>query len=153
MTGVQTCALPIYKETLTFILLNPSTADENDDDPATNKCVEIANDHEFGRVEIVNLFSAINSSSDELTELNDPLRSENDEYIMEACERADKIVCGWGNDGQYMNRSEETYSRISDYDLWCLRQNSAGDGEPTYVNPNGPLRHEMDNELQPYVRH
>lgn len=134
--------------TIAFVMLNPSTADEDGDDPATKKCLEIAREHDFKRVEIVNLFSKINSTAAEIHNCKDPVRAENDQFIIDTCEEADKIICGWGNDGQYMNRSTEVFNRISHHDLECLRVN--GSGEPTYIRPNGPLQHQIDNETQPY---
>jgi hypothetical protein len=136
--------------TLTFILLNPSTADDTEDDPATKKCIEIAREHNFRRVEVVNLFSVIESDSQDLRDIDEPLRPENDEHILAACEQADKIICGWGDEGEYMNRSSEVYNKISDNELECLRINQSG--EPTYINPNGPLRHKMNNDTQPYEK-
>lgn len=136
--------------TLAFVMLNPSTADESEDDPATRKCLEIAREHDYKQVEIVNLFSVVNSTAAEISDCEEPVRVENDEYIINTCEKADKIVCGWGDDGQYMDRATEVYNRISHLDLECLRINASG--EPTYIRPNGPLQHRMDNETQTYDR-
>jgi hypothetical protein len=43
--------------TLTFVMLNPSTADGRQDDPTIRKCVGFASKLGYGRMYVVNLFS------------------------------------------------------------------------------------------------
>jgi hypothetical protein len=43
--------------TITFVMLNPSTADGQEDDPTIRKCIGFANRLGFGRMYVVNLFS------------------------------------------------------------------------------------------------
>jgi hypothetical protein len=45
------------KTTVTFIMLNPSTADANLDDPTIRRCKGFAKDWGYGRLIIVNLFA------------------------------------------------------------------------------------------------
>src|SRR3954454_5135391 len=43
--------------TVTFVGLNPSTADETLDDPTTRRCVRFARDWGFNRLKMVNLYA------------------------------------------------------------------------------------------------
>ena len=45
------------KPTVLFIGLNPSTADEKEDDPTINKCISYAKSWGYGKVLMANLFA------------------------------------------------------------------------------------------------
>lgn len=47
----------LYAKTLTFVMLNPSTADAVQDDHTVRKCVGFATKLGYGRMYVVNLFS------------------------------------------------------------------------------------------------
>jgi hypothetical protein len=40
---------------LIFVMLNPSTADANDDDPTIRRCIRFAKDNDYGSLGVVNL--------------------------------------------------------------------------------------------------
>lgn len=100
-----------------FVMLNPSTADASIDDPTIRKCIGFARqwsqqnverrigeiggpDHRFGGIVVVNLFGLRATNPAELMKADDPIGSENDDYIRKeawAAAAADSlIVCAWG---------------------------------------------------------
>jgi hypothetical protein len=85
---------------LTFIGVNPSTADETTDDQTIRKCVSFTKLWGFGALEMINLFAWRSPDPEALlTADNNPIGEgmKNDESIIEACERADRVVMAWGS--------------------------------------------------------
>lgn len=83
---------------LCFIMLNPSTADEQTNDPTITRCEARAVDGGFGRLEVVNLFPWRATDPDELARAEDPVGpSERANCaMMYALEHSTMIICAWG---------------------------------------------------------
>ena len=92
---------------LLFIMLNPATADESQNDRTITRCVNFARDWRFGIMEVVNLFAYRTPYVAELRKADDPIGAKNDEWIENALSAADKVILAWGNHGAYRNRSCE----------------------------------------------
>jgi hypothetical protein len=82
-----------------FIGLNPSTADENADDPTTRRCARFARDWGFTQLELVNLYAYAATQPAALRRALDPVGPQNREAVGVAVGRADLVVCAWGNAG------------------------------------------------------
>jgi len=91
----------------TFIMLNPSTADESASDPTITRCIEFAKLWGFGKIYVVNLFAWRSTDPGAMMVAEDPIGPENDFWITHACLNAPHIVCAWGNHGGHRNRSLE----------------------------------------------
>lgn len=83
--------------TVLFVMLNPSTADANADDPTIRKCVGFARRFGFERIEVVNLFAYRSTEPKQLLAVTDPVGVENDQTILERCLAADAVFAAWGN--------------------------------------------------------
>ncbi|MDA1279193.1 MAG: DUF1643 domain-containing protein [Chloroflexi bacterium] len=83
--------------TCLFIMLNPSSADAEHDDPTIRRCVSFALREGFGRLEVVNLYAFRTAEPAELFVSDDPVGSESDREILGAVERANVVVFAWGN--------------------------------------------------------
>ncbi len=123
------------KPKVTFIMLNPSTADETYDDLTITRCINFAKRWGFGTLEVVNLFAYRAPDFGEIMEVNDPVGVKNDEYIMEAVKKADKIVLAWGTQGAYKNRDMEVLQMLTEYDLFAIDLSKRGHPRhPLYLN-------------------
>lgn len=83
----------------TFVMLNPSTADAELDDPTIRRCVGFAKAWGCGGIEVVNLFAYRATIPLALYGVADPVGPENDRYIVEATtphKRIKFVVCAWG---------------------------------------------------------
>jgi len=80
-----------------FVMLNPSQADENVDDPTIRRCIGFARREGFGKLEVANLYGYRTSDPDELFNEDDPVGIENDIALEQAVIRADGVVVAWGN--------------------------------------------------------
>lgn len=87
-------------EHVVFIGLNPSTADEHQDDPTMRRCIRFARDWGFDGFVMLNLFATRTPHprvmAARLSEGVDIVGPENDEHIAEEVRRADLVVCAWG---------------------------------------------------------
>jgi hypothetical protein len=103
-----------------FVLLNPSQANEVENDPTIRRCIGFAKDWGYGSVEIVNLFAHCATKVQTLKKARDLIGSENDSYIRQAAERASLIICAWGNWGYLKGRNLEVQSLLQEFDSGCL---------------------------------
>ncbi len=103
----------LAETTCLFIMLNPSTADETQDDPTIRRCMGFARRWGFGVLVVANIFAWRATDPQELHDLGFPHAStttitavgpENDLFICTAAVEADKIICAWGNHGLLYDR-------------------------------------------------
>ena len=80
-----------------FIMLNPSAADEERNDPTIRRCIGFARDWGFGLLEVVNLFALMSTDPRGLLDAEDPVGSDNDATIQSALRRAERVILAWGN--------------------------------------------------------
>ena len=98
--------------TMTFCMLNPSTATHEVVDPTIQRCLNRASRSGFGRLEVVNLFAYRATEPWRLRHEADPIGPENDEHIAASCARAALVICGWGNDRSVGTRGAETIAML-----------------------------------------
>jgi hypothetical protein len=92
-----------------FVMLNPSTADGEQDDPTIRRCVGFAKRFGFDRLEVVNLFGFRATSPAELLNISpevDPCGHENQRAVMQALDKAGMIICAWGAHGGHLDQDE-----------------------------------------------
>ena len=77
-------------------MLNPSTADEQRDDPTIRRCIGFARDWGYGGLEVVNLFAFRATDPRELRHAADPVGPQNDHHLALAARRATLVVAAWG---------------------------------------------------------
>lgn len=83
-------------EVVTWIMLNPSTADGNTDDPTIRRCVGFSHDWGFGAMVVVNLYAYRATSPWSLLEAHDPIGPEHHHYFLRALQCASRVVVAWG---------------------------------------------------------
>jgi hypothetical protein len=120
------------KQAVMMVGLNPSTADENEDDPTVARCINFAKSWGYGGIYMLNLFAVRTPKPKKIYKADEPIGSENDKYLKEYSQKCDKIICAWGNDGSYKNRSNEIKSNFSH--LYYLKINKSGEpAHPLYL--------------------
>ena len=87
-----------------FVGLNPSTADESNDDPTIRKCIGFAKRWGFGAVDVVNLFAFRSTEPAGLLAGVDPVGRCNSYQLTQAFENARRIVWAWGSHGPRIQR-------------------------------------------------
>ena len=92
-----------------FVMLNPSTADGDADDPTIRKCVSYARLWRYERLEVVNLFAYRATDPRVVLALNhgdDPVGSRNQEYFDRIIDRAGIVICASGAHGGHIGQDE-----------------------------------------------
>src|SRR5688500_11357729 len=79
-----------------FVMLNPSTADAERDDPTIRRCGGFARAWGFGSMVVVNLFALRSSDPQRLRRARDPVGRENDRHIIDVTGTSDAVVLAWG---------------------------------------------------------
>lgn len=82
--------------TVTFVMLNPSTADAEQDDPTIRRCVHYAERWGFGRLAVANLYAYRATNPKALYGVEDPVGPENDHWIQELASDAAEVIVAWG---------------------------------------------------------
>lgn len=130
-----------------FVMLNPSTADAEQDDPTTRRCVGFAKAWKFERLEVVNLFAYRATDPRALLKLghdDDPVGWRNQEYIRDASFRAGLIVCAWGAHGAHLGQDETVLGWLAgDAPIVALARTKDG-------HPKHPLYIPTAAEPRPY---
>lgn len=121
-----------------FIGLNPSTADEQYNDPTVWQCVNFARDWGYRGVWVGNLFALRATEPIELYLTDRPVGRINDIALRQMVKRCGRVVYAWGNHGQYKDRGRQVVDMIGPG--WCFGINKTGEPRhPLYLPRNAPL--------------
>ena len=132
-----------------FIMLNPSTADAERDDPTIRRCRSFAERWGYGELLVVNLFAYRATSPKELRSADDPVGPDNRHWVERAVRAAsceydyDReedvppfVVCAWGNHGSYMGQDQTMLGWLEAFGVEpsCLSTTKARQpGHPLYL--------------------
>ncbi len=101
---------------LCFVMLNPSTADDNADDPTIRKCIGFAMRLGFGSIDVVNLFAYRATDPRELRRAGFQIGPHNDGWIdiavRETRRLGGEVVCAWGAHARGLARPAQVLDRI-----------------------------------------
>ena len=138
---------------VTWVLLNPSTATADVDDPTIRRCTGYSQRWGFDRLTIVNIFAirstdwhavrdglpvggASGNASNGASALHhEPVgKPRNDRAILEAARDAEVVVAGWGSHGTERKRAAHVRFLLADFDVQCLKIVSEHEpGHPLYL--------------------
>lgn len=131
--------------TCLFVMLNPSDADEEKNDPTINRCIAFATRWGFGLLEATNLFALVSTDPQALRREIDPIGPDNDAHILSAAVKASVVIAAWGEHGKLRERGK-TVTRMlrgAGVELKCLGMNISG-------QPKHPLYIRSDQRLIPF---
>jgi hypothetical protein len=124
-----------------FIGLNPSTADEEVNDPTVTRCMGFAERWGFHGMYMLNLFSFRATDPKEMKLAEQPVGPADDVTLRHYAGLADRVVCCWGNHGAHRKRSDAVRKLLSslDREVCCFKINGTGEPvHPLYL-PNAQL--------------
>lgn len=87
----------VWDETLPpvcWVMLNPSTADADADDPTIRRCMGFAERWGYGGNRVVNVYALRSADPKRLWEAGDPVGPENDQSIIDAC-AGERTIVAW----------------------------------------------------------
>jgi hypothetical protein len=85
-----------FRKPLVFVMLNPSTADADQDDATIRRCVRFADANGFGSIDVVNLFAYRATKPADLRRAGYLVGPENDRHIVEAVRASGAVCLAWG---------------------------------------------------------
>ncbi len=125
------------KPNVMFIMLNPSTADSETNDPTIRRCIGYAKSWGYGGVYVGNLYAYRATDPKQLKLVDKPIGDDNIKHINEMMTKCEKIVCAWGN---HEGRPDHIFSNFNN--LHYIKLNA--DGTPAH-----PLY--LKKDLEPKV--
>lgn len=126
----------------TFIMLNPSTADAEQDDPTIRRCIGFAKREGYGALVVVNLFAYRATNPLELAKRDDPIGPDNDLHLLVGASYLSTTIAAWGAHAMAMKRGVEVahYLAQQAIGLKCLGVTKSGaPRHPLYVKSDAPL--------------
>ena len=133
-----------------FVMLNPSTATEIQNDPTVERCERRARTLGFGAFRVTNIFAFRATDPKVMRAEADPVGPANDAAIVESARDwlrggADALVCAWGTHGAHLGRGPavERLLRETRRELPVLGLTQAG-------HPQHPLYISYDRQPVPW---
>lgn len=131
-----------------WVMLNPSTADADEDDATIRRCIGFSRDWGYGSLSVVNLYGLRSTDSRKLLRHPDPIGPDNDLTIALQAKEASDVVVAWGNDARNPARIETVVAILranlpKGITIHCLGKTNAG-------KPRHPVRLGADTPLEPF---
>jgi len=140
---------------ITMLMLNPSTADEEDNDPTVERCERRARACGYGGLTVLNIFAFCATDPKVMKAAPDPIGPSNDDAIRAVLAgvararlegfSAPLICAGWGAHGSHRGRDRQIANMAinAGADLHCLAVTKSG-------QPGHPLYLRNDAQFQPW---
>lgn len=130
---------------VTFVMLNPSTATEVQNDPTVERCERRARALGYGAFRVCNIFAFRATDPKVMCAHPDPIGPANDAAILEGADWAEAVICAWGTHGAHLDRgiAVEALLRASGRPLFHLGLSLAG-------HPRHPLYIGYDRQPEPW---
>lgn len=123
----------------TFIMLNPSTADAEEDDPTIRRCIGFARRLACGAIKVVNLFSLRATDPKVLRTAVRPVGIYNDRYLAKCLEDY-LVIVAWGAWVPF-EQDLHVWELLKARPLYCLGVTSKGKPRhPLYLANNTELK-------------
>ncbi|MBF9042769.1 DUF1643 domain-containing protein [Rhodobacterales bacterium HKCCE4037] len=129
-----------------FIMLNPSTATEVQNDPTVERCERRARALGFGAFRVLNIFAWRATDPRDMRAAGDPVGPENDAAILGSLDWADAVICAWGTHGAHLGRGPAVEALLRAAGVEMLHLGLSKEGHPKH-----PLY--IGYKVQPEVWH
>lgn len=139
------------KPLLVFIMLNPSTADIDNNDPTVERCERRARREGFGGVFVLNIFAFRATDPNDMKAVDDPIGRMNDFFIrnmmMAAKHQGHTLIVAWGAHGRYRDRARDVANHAKEIGVKLFALGLTNQYEPRH-----PLYLKNDAKLIPWPR-
>jgi len=123
-----------------FVGLNPSTADESEDDHTIRRCINFAKSWGYGGLFMVNLFAYRTKDPAVMMATPDPVGEFNDYELLSTYNVVDLAVACWGTNGSFMDRDKAVREMLPDLHVLVLTKHG---------HPGHPAR--LSKSLKPFI--
>ncbi len=115
-----------------FIMLNPSTATEVQNDPTVERCERRARALGFGAFRVTNIFAWRATDPRDMRAATDPVGVGNDRAILDSLDWADTVICAWGNHGLHLDRGRAVEALLRPSGVPLFHLGLTGQGQPKH---------------------
>ena len=116
-----------------FVMLNPSTATELQNDPTVERCERRARALGFGAFRVTNIFAFRATDPRVMRAQADPVGPGNDAAIVDSAEGwADRIICAWSTHGVHLGRGAQVDRLLRDTGRPLFTLGLSKDGHPKH---------------------
>jgi hypothetical protein len=115
-----------------FIMLNPSTATEVQNDPTVERCERRARALGFGGFRVCNIFAFRATDPRVMRSASDPVGPANDACIMDSLPWADRVICAWGTHGAHLGRGAQMEALLRGAGRPLFHLGLSKDGHPKH---------------------
>jgi hypothetical protein len=129
------------KNEISWIGLNPSTADEKKLDPTLRKIKGFSNIYGFGSFWMLNLFALRSTDPAELYKDEFPVGSDNNKWILDITSKTNVVVCCWGSTGVFLDRYKKVLEILNPDKLYYINLTKSD-------QPNHPLYMSYKEEIK-----
>lgn len=132
------------------IMVNPSTADAENDDATIRKLRGFGERYSWGRIVVGNLFAYRATDVRELARAFDPVGPDNDGHLLDILRESGRFIVAWGPASKLPKHLRRRYHRVLEIARMVSRRPvcigaPAKDGHPCH-----PLMLPYSRELQPW---
>ena len=118
--------------TVLFVMLNPSTATEVQNDPTVERCERRARALGYGGFRVCNIFAWRDTDPRAMRGAVDPVGPANDAAIRDAALWADAVVCAWGTHGAHLGRGAQVEALLRSTGRTLTHLGLSKDGHPKH---------------------
>lgn len=137
--------LSFWPGILVWIMLNPSTADADEDDATIRRVIGFSLPLGFGTLIVVNVFAFRATDPAKLCGVEDPVGPENERVVKEQIKAANRVIVGWGGMSNQLYAKQGANRIIKAVQdtgtkLECLGRTASGHPRhPLYLKSNTKL--------------
>lgn len=125
--------------TMGFIMLNPSTADADQDDPTIRRCIGFARREGCGALVVANLFAFRATNPISLISAHNPVGPDADDYLLLAIrDVTGPLVAAWGIWNRD-HRANDVKAMIGQHCVCLGKTRDGSPRHPLYVKGDAPL--------------
>jgi len=99
-------------DVVTWVMLNPSTADADSDDPTIRRCMDFSKAWGYSGMAVVNLFAWRATDPAEMKRAVKPVGPRNDEVLLYYAQNSHEVIVAWGAHGAYQGRGKRVLSML-----------------------------------------
>jgi hypothetical protein len=120
------------KPAANFLMLNPSTADEQRLDPSCSRARDFAERWGYGALIVTNLFAWRATDPTLMKQVAEPVGGGNNRAILRAAREAGVVVCAWGNHGAHLGRAAIVAANLRGAGLPLTALRITAQGQPAH---------------------
>ncbi|MFK7763501.1 MAG: DUF1643 domain-containing protein [Roseobacter sp.] len=117
---------------INFIMLNPSVADEQRNDPTVERCERRARILEFAAFSVTNIFAWRDTDPAAMRRAPQPQGPENDDVLLQHAGKAGKVIAAWGVHGAHRQRGLEVAQMLRAQNIKLFHLGVSKNGHPRH---------------------